>query len=160
MFGFLKKKVDKLEVFSPLDGEAVNITKVKDAVFSEKMLGDGVAIIPDSGKIYAPVDGVLVKVFGTKHAYAINTESGLELLIHCGIDTVELGGEGFVAHKESGATVQKGELIAEMDLELIAAKGKDLITPIVITNFQDFENLVGQEGQVKAGDLLFSVKKK
>lgn len=160
MLSFLKKKTPLLEVFSPLQGEAIDVANVSDAVFSEKMLGDGVAILPSDGKIYAPVDGTLVKVFNTKHAYAINTESGLELLIHCGIDTVELGGQGFVSHKNSGDKVQKGELIAEMDLDYIASQGKDTVTPVVITNFHEFENLIGKRGKIEPGEQLFTVKKK
>lgn len=160
MLSFFKKKTPMLEVFSPLQGEAIDVADVKDAVFSEKMLGDGVAILPTDGKIYAPADGTLTKVFNTKHAYAINTESGLELLIHCGIDTVELGGQGFVSYKNSGDTIQKGELIAEMDLDYIKSQGKDTVTPVVVTNFHEFEDLVGKRGKIEANEQLFTVKKK
>lgn len=160
MFDFFKKKNKKIEIFSPMSGEAVNVETVDDAVFSGKMLGDGVAVIPSTGQVFAPVDGTLVKVFNTKHAYAISTDDGLELLIHCGIDTVELGGEGFISYKGSGDTIRKGELIAEMDLGSIAAKGKDTVTPVVVTNFQDFHRLIAKEGKIEAGELLFSLEKK
>lgn len=157
MFGFLKKNNQEIKIYAPLSGEVVAISEVRDEVFSKKMLGEGVAIIPSSGKLYAPADGTLVSVFKTKHAYTILTDDGLELLIHCGLDTVELAGEGFTVYKNSGDRIRTGELIAEMDLERILAHRKETITPIVITNSDQITNLQFKTKTIASGELLLTV---
>lgn len=163
MFGLFNNKKKSapqlvLKIFSPMSGDAVPVTEVRDAVFSQKMVGDGMAIIPSDGKIYAPVEGVLTQVFKTLHAYSIRTSSGEEVLIHCGIETVSLNGNGFISYKSSGDTIAVGDLLGEMDLEFIASQGKDIITPVIITNMNDSHRIEGISGNIQAGDLLFSLE--
>lgn len=162
MFGIFNKKKNNpqliLRVFSPMSGTAVPVTETRDAVFSQKMVGDGMSIIPSDSKIYAPVDGVLIQVFKTLHAYSIRTSGGEEVLIHCGIETVSLNGNGFISYKSSGDTVAVGDLLGEMDFEFIASQGKDIITPVIITNMRDSFRIEGVPGEIQAGDLLFSLE--
>lgn len=149
----------KIELIAPLTGELVDITKVEDITFSQKMLGDGVAIIPTDGKLVAPADGKIIQLFHTKHAIGIDIK-GLELLIHVGMNTVELNGEGFTAHVSEGDKVKKGDLLLEVDLELLKEKGYPIETPLVITNMEVVKELTKSEGQVVAGqDLIMNIVK-
>lgn len=146
-------------IVSPANGESVPLSEVSDAVFSQKVLGDGAAIIPEDGKIYAPVDGAVATVFETKHAIGLTSEDGLELLIHIGIDTVNLQGKYFTAHVESGQKVKKGDLLISFDQKAIQKEGYDIVTPVLVTNASDFENIqVNTIGTLKAGDNLFTVR--
>lgn len=154
--GFFSKKI---ELIAPLTGELIDITKVEDITFSQKMLGDGVAIIPTDGKLVAPADGKIIQLFHTKHAIGIDIK-GLELLIHVGMNTVELNGEGFTAHVSEGDKVKKGDLLLEVDLELLKEKGYPIETPLVITNMEVVKELTKSEGQVVAGqDLIMNIVK-
>lgn len=128
-------------IASPLTGNVVELSQVNDGVFSEGMLGKGVAILPAEGKVFAPESGTMTTVFPTKHAYGITTKNGAEILIHVGINTVELDGEYFTSHVEQGQTVQAGDLIAEFDLEQIKAKGYPIYTPVIVTNSAAYENV-------------------
>lgn len=149
----------KIELIAPLTGELIDITKVEDITFSQKMLGDGVAIIPTDGKLVAPADGKIIQLFHTKHAIGIDIK-GLELLIHVGMNTVELNGEGFTAHVSEGDKVKKGDLLLEVDLELLKEKGYPIETPLVITNMEVVKELTKSEGQVVAGqDLIMNIVK-
>lgn len=132
MFGFKKNK--KVKIIRPVKGNVVEISEVPDMVFSQKMLGDGFAIIPTEGVVKAPVSGQLVQIFPTNHAFGIRTDEGLEILVHIGIDTVELNGEGFERQLEPGRYVKIGDPIIKIDLEYIQSKGKNTITPIVFTS--------------------------
>lgn len=140
----------KVELVAPMTGELVDITQVEDITFSQKMLGDGVAIIPSEGKLYAPADGKIVQVFHTKHAIGMDIK-GLELLIHVGMNTVELNGEGFTSHVVEGDKVKKGDLLLEVDLELLKEKGYPIETPLVITNMEVVKELKKNQGPVSAG---------
>lgn len=129
---FFRKKWDG-EIKSPVEGTTYSISKVKDPVFSKKMMGDGVVIKPTSSKIYAPIDGTLTTVFPTSHAYGITNKEGLSLLIHIGLDTVNLGGKGFVAYVTQGAKVKKGTLLAEIDIPFIKKNAPSVDVIMVIT---------------------------
>lgn len=126
---------------NPITGKVVPLSEVDDGVFSEKMLGDGVAIIPTEGKVYAPASGVMSTVFPTKHAYGITTPDGAEVLIHIGINTVELDGELFESHVEQDQHVNAGDLIATFDVEKIKEKGYPIYTPVIITNTASFGHI-------------------
>lgn len=141
MFNFLKKNNNNINIKSPFEGELIDITKVNDHMFSSKMLGDGVAVRPSNNKAVAPCDGEITQIFPTNHAFGITTKEGLEILVHIGIDTVELKGEGFERILEPGTLVKKGDPIIEVDLEYIKSNGKDSITPIIITNMDKVENI-------------------
>ncbi|HEL2552525.1 TPA: PTS glucose transporter subunit IIA [Streptococcus suis] len=125
-------------VFSPLSGKILPLEKVNDATFSKKMLGEGVAIIPKDGKVYAPFDGAVTSLFPTKHAIGLTSDEGVELLIHFGLETVELKGRGFVSHVSDGEKVEKGQLMLEVDVEMLVAEGYDIVTPVVVTNTQEY----------------------
>ena len=113
---------NNLSVLAPLSGEIIALEQVSDPVFSGKVLGDGIAIIPEDGKIYSPVNGTVTTVSSTLHAYGFSTESGLDILVHVGLETVSLKGEGFKVYIKEGDMVKAGELIAEVDLEYLKQK--------------------------------------
>jgi len=131
MFGFGKKKD---EVVSVANGNLIPITEVKDDVFSEKMMGDGYAVIPTDNKIYSPLSGTVSTVFPTGHAIGITTDKGLEVLVHMGLDTVELNGEPFVSKVTQGQHVDKGDLLSLMDIDAVKDSGRDSVIVIVYTN--------------------------
>lgn len=149
---------EEKNVFSPLNGKAVPLSEVNDAVFSQKILGDGIAIRPAEGKIYAPVDGKITALFDTKHAVGLESNDGVELLIHIGIDTVNLEGKHFTAHIKNGDNVKKGDLLISFDKEAIEQEGYDTVTPVLITNTVDFVKITSKPDQdVKAGELLLAL---
>jgi glucose PTS system EIICBA or EIICB component len=139
------------EIFiAPIEGELLPITEVPDQVFSQKMMGDGFAILPKEGTVVAPVDGKIVNVFPTKHAIGIESANGREILIHFGIDTVKLNGEGFEAFVSQGDTVKKGDLLLKVDIDAIKDKVPSLMTPIVFTNLKEGEQVkLEKQGVVK-----------
>lgn len=146
-------------IANPISGEIVELTEIDDGVFSEKMLGDGIAIIPSEGKVYAPSAGEMSTVFPTKHAYGITTAHGAEILIHIGINTVELDGELFEAHVTQGQHVQAGDLLATFDLEKIKEKGYAIYTPVIVTNTASFESIESlNSGDQKHGVNLLKLK--
>lgn len=124
-------------VTAPLSGKVISITEVPDPVFSGKMMGDGAAILPEDGKIYAPIDGVLTTIAPTQHAFGYTGENGQEVLVHVGLETVGLNGEGFTVHKKAGDKVKAGDLVAEVDLEFLKNKGLNTVTPVVICGGAD-----------------------
>lgn len=132
----------KENIVSPIKGNAIPLTEVKDAAFASEMLGKGLAIIPSEGKVFAPFDGTVEALFSTKHAIGLKSESGLEILIHIGIDTVKLEGKGFTSHIEQGDIVKKGQLLVEFDIPFIKAKGYDVTTPIMVTNMDDYLDIL------------------
>jgi PTS system beta-glucosides-specific IIC component len=151
--------VESQDMVSPLSGKVVDLKEVNDGVFSEGLLGKGIAIIPSDGKVYAPSSGTMSTVFPTRHAYGVTTPSGAEILIHIGINTVELDGKYFTAHVEQGQMVTEGDLLAEFDLDKIKAEGYPIYTPVIITNADKFENVIVQcDGQIVAGDNLLELQ--
>lgn len=159
MFDFLNK-FKNIDLYSPMTGEAVDLSQVPDPIFAEKMVGDGVAIIPTENVVVAPCDGKVVQIFPTNHAIGIESNSGLDLLIHIGIDTVELKGDGFKRLVEEGATIRKGDPILEVDIERVKELGKPLISPFIITNTDKVEFKNRAAGKVEAGNTsVICVKK-
>ena len=146
-----EKEKSQSVVYAPLTGKAVPLEQVPDPVFSEKVLGDGVAIIPEDGRIVSPVDGQIESVAETGHAYGFSTEDGLELLVHVGLETVSLKGECFKVHVKEGDQVKKGDLVAEVDLAYLAEKNINPITPVLICSDIDDQDLKCAEGDVEAG---------
>lgn len=134
------------EMFSPIEGELVKIQDIPDKVFSSKMMGDGFAIQPKSGNVYSPFDSEVVLVFETGHALGLKTKDGIEILIHFGLDTVNLKGEGFDVKVKEGMKVKKGDLLMIVDIEGIKDKVPSLVTPIIFTSgtsfkLEDIQNL-------------------
>lgn len=156
MFNFLKGK-SKPTLLAPCDGQVVSIESVPDPVFAEKMVGDGFAIIPTSPEILSPVDGKIIQVFPTFHAVCIESVEGLEIIVHIGLDTVELKGEGFSCFTEVGATVKKGDKLLAFTPSILEAHGKNAITPVLITNKEIIKTLDVSLGSVKAGTTAATV---
>ncbi|GFI03464.1 MAG: PTS glucose transporter subunit IIA [Lachnospiraceae bacterium] len=149
----LKKRKKGTVISSPLKGECIPIKEVKDPTFAEEILGKGIAIIPAEGKVYAPADGVVSTVFPTGHAVGVTTPDGVEILIHVGMDTVELKGQFFKTVVEADQKVKRGDLLLEADMEEISNAGYDTVTPMIICNSSDFSEITCKtEGMVEAGE--------
>ena len=155
MFGFFKKK--PIVIVSISNGKIVELEDVKDEVFSQKLAGDGVAIIPLDGTIVAPVDGVISRIFPTNHAFSMTTKDNLEVLVHIGLDTVELKGKGFTVLEKEGNRVKANTPIIDVDLEYLKSQGKDTITPILVNSEKDITINSKNIGVVKRGDSIFEV---
>ncbi|MGR3806245.1 PTS system D-glucose-specific IIA component, Glc family (TC 4.A.1.1.1) [Pasteurella testudinis DSM 23072] len=160
LFGSKDNKGAEVEIYAPLSGEIVNIEDVPDVVFSEKIVGDGIAIRPTGNKIVAPIDGVIGKIFETNHAFSMESREGVELFVHFGIDTVELKGEGFTRVAEEGQEVKKGDVIIEFDLALLEAKAKSVLTPVVISNMDEISSIEKSSGAVVLGETVILKLKK
>ncbi|UXT30631.1 glucose-specific PTS transporter subunit IIBC [Staphylococcus aureus] len=147
-------------VHAPLTGEVTPLSEVPDQVFSEKMMGDGIAIKPSQGEVRAPFNSKVQMIFPTKHAIGLVSDSGLELLIHIGLDTVKLNGEGFTLHVEEGQEVKQGDLLINFDLDYIRNHAKSDITPIIVTqgNITNLDFKQGEHGNISFGDQLFEAK--
>lgn len=159
LFGKNEKK-DVNGICAPVAGRAVSITEVPDPTFAEKMLGDGVAIIPTEGKVLAPCDATVDMMFTTGHAVSLIADNGAEVLIHVGLETVNLEGKHFTVHAKNGDKVKKGDVLMEMDVEAIKAAGYNTITPIVICNSGDYPNMKITTGKdVTNADVVISLGK-
>ncbi len=136
---------------SPLKGSVVPLSDVKDEVFSTGVLGKGVAVLPSVGELYSPVDGVVIMLPETKHAVAVKDSSGAEILMHIGMDTVELNGKGYSPQVKEGDKVKKGQLLIKFDIDSIKAAGYDITTPIVITNSDNIGVKTLAHGEIEFG---------
>lgn len=149
---------EKTAVYSAADGNVQPITEAPDDVFSQKMMGDGYVITPSSDRIVSPVSGLITSIFPTKHAIGIQTEDGIDVLVHMGIDTVELNGQGFELFVEEGQTLKAGDELAQMDREAISKADKDTAVLVVFTNLTDGQIInLNATGECKAADLIGSV---
>ncbi|MGI2278218.1 glucose-specific PTS transporter subunit IIBC [Staphylococcus cohnii] len=144
-------------IYAPLKGRTVPLNEVPDQVFSDKLMGDGLAIYPDNGEVVAPFDGTVELVFPTKHAIGLKSESGVEVLIHFGLETVGLQGEGFTVHVDSGDTIVKGQSLMTVDLDYIKTHAKSDITPIIVTNSGEHEIKTTHDGAVDIGEVLIKL---
>ena len=133
LFGKTEEQTNEVVLSSYMKGKVVDITEVPDPVFAQKMMGDGFAIIPEEGKLISPVAGEIIQVFPTKHAFGIKS-GDVEILIHVGLETVAMKGEGFEVAVSAGDRVELGQTLLTYDLELVKEKAKDIITPCVVTN--------------------------
>lgn len=145
-------------ICSPFTGKAMELSEVGDGVFSEKMLGNGIAVEPEEGTIMAPFDGTIAAVFDTKHAIGLVSDTGLELLIHIGIDTVQLNGKYYDIKVKNGDQIKKGDVIGTVDLEGIRSEGYRTITPIIVSNTDNYNEFKEKTGSVTAGDEILVVK--
>ncbi|KKD22748.1 glucose-specific PTS transporter subunit IIBC [Staphylococcus cohnii] len=144
-------------IYAPLKGRTIPLDEVPDQVFSDKLMGDGLAIYPDNGEVVAPFDGTVELVFPTKHAIGLKSESGVEVLIHFGLETVGLQGEGFTVHVDSGDTIVKGQSLMTVDLDYIKTHAKSDITPIIVTNSGEHEIKTTHDGAVDTGEVLIKL---
>lgn len=155
-----KRVSDKQDqiVFAPIDGHSIDLSEVNDQVFSTKMMGDGAAIVPTDGTIYAPVDGEITVAYETKHAYGIKSADGAEVLIHVGIDTVNLKGEHFTSNVTQGQKIKKGDILGTADLKAIQEAGYDTTVMVIITNTMNYEGVARiEQTDVKHGDDLIAI---
>lgn len=160
--GLFGKKKKMIDVYAPISGKMVTVAEIPDAVFSQKIVGDGVAIIPDAGiqEVLAPVDGEIVSIFPTGHAFGLRTSEGLEMLVHLGLETVELSGMGFEIIGTVGSKVSAGDLIIKMNVDHIALNNLQTISPVVIVNMHQVKELSMKElGHVTAGkDIIMTIE--
>ncbi|MBA2175089.1 PTS glucose transporter subunit IIA [Halobacillus locisalis] len=145
------KKETSAEVFAPVTGHKVALEEVPDPVFSQKMMGDGIAIDPTDGTVVSPVEGEIVQVFPTKHAVGLQTKSGAEILIHIGLETVSMDGEGFEAFVSQGDKVSVGDKLITFDIDLVKEKAKSTVTPIIVTNSDDHAVELSGVSELTAG---------
>jgi glucose-specific phosphotransferase system IIA component len=156
MFGLFKP--NKQAIISPMDGDVVPLKDVPDEVFSKGLSGEGMAIVPLSSTVVAPIDGVVSRIFPTNHAFLISKKNGIEVMVHIGLDTVELKGEGFKRLVEEGAKVNFGTPIISVDLSYLKSRGKETITPILINCEKDVEINKYKIGTIREGELLMEIK--
>ncbi len=161
LFDFLKKnKEEKVQVFegkilAPVSGRILPIEEVPDEVFAQKMVGDGVAIEPvASGVMVAPAAGRLEKIFETNHAFSIVTPAGIEIFVHFGMDTVKLEGQGFERLVNEGDIVEAGTPLIKYDYEFLKANASSIITPVIISNYEDYSDLGKKDGNAVAGETV------
>lgn len=165
MFNKFKKMLGKdnkegLVILSPVEGKAIPLKEVSDPTFGEGLLGKGMAIIPENGRVVSPVNGKVSQMFDTGHAVSIESDDGAEILIHVGLDTVKLAGKYFTKHKQDGDIIKTGDLLIEFDIEGIKSEGYDTVTPVVICNTDDFADVVSvANGGTKELDTLIEILK-
>lgn len=152
---------DETVLLSPIRGEIKDLSTVPDEMFSQKMMGEGIVIDPSEGRVYSPCDGIIATIFRTNHAVAIAADNGAEILIHVGIDTVKMNGEGFKGLVKNGDRVKTGQALIEFDLELIKAKAKSHLTPIVVTNVADLKevSVLKNSGKSEIGISIIKIRK-
>ena len=165
MFDSLKKMFEKnaktISLKAVEDGRTIPMDEVNDQTFAQELLGPGIAIVPSNGTVVSPINGTIATVMDTKHAVCIQGEDGLELIVHAGLDTVELNGKYYQTYKEIGDQVKAGDVLLEFDLEEITKAGYDVTTPIVITNLGDYKITKCLTGQhVKAGEEVIQLTKR
>ena len=156
MMGFLdlfKKKKEGVSIAAPVEGKIIPLKDVPDPVFAEGIMGEGIAIDPTVGKIFAPFDGTVTTLFPTGHAVGLTSTEGLELLIHIGMDTVKLDGKHFEKKVSDGDSVKKGDLLIEVDLKAVSEEGYPIVTPVIICDPKDYTKLIfTEEKEVHVGD--------
>ena len=159
MFGIFKKGKEKNIILkSPVVGRCFDISEIPDEVFSSKMLGNGIGFESTEGVLYAPVDGEILQVFPTKHALILKTVEGIEILLHIGIDTVEMKGEGFEAFAKKGQQVKVGDKLLTFDNELIKAKAKTNLSVLVLTENELMESVEFKLGTVDKNNEVITIK--
>ncbi|CAL4042152.1 PTS system glucose-specific EIIA component [Buchnera aphidicola (Anoecia corni)] len=154
---FFSKKVDSkklIDIIAPISGNVVGIEKVPDTVFSDKIVGDGVAIQPVENLIVSPVNGIIGKIFESMHAFSVESNDGIEMFVHFGIDTVQLKGRGFKQLAKEKQSVTIGDPILQFDLVLLKKIAKSVLTPVVISNMDDIKKLNKIYGEVIRGKTI------
>ncbi len=148
----------KIYLLAPMKGSVVSLEEVPDQVFSQKMVGDGLALLPEEGTVCAPLEGEVVALFPTGHALGIRSPEGLEVLIHVGIETVGLHGKGFTLHVRKGDRVRSGDKLITADLDYIQAHAPSLLSPVVFTNMERIQSWeILRKGKINLGEPLLAV---
>lgn len=161
---FKKKEEPKKEilVYAPIDGEMVNLENVPDKTFAAKLLGDGVAVLPsESGNICSPVDGKLIQLFKTGHAFTVETKEGVNVLVHFGVNTVELNGEGFEKLVEEGIEVKAGDPIVKYNYEYLLENATSVMCPVIILDSEEYviEKTIEEKNQISKPTVVLKIKK-
>ena len=159
MFEFLRKKV-KCEIYSPVKGQSISLDQVQDQVFAKKMMGEGIAFFLEGNTVYAPCNGEIILVASTKHALGIKTENGAEILIHIGLDTVNLNGKGFEVLVKTHDRVQIHTPVIRINRTFMEEKNINLTVPMVVTNSQNFEIQLKDSSCVNLNTLVMEIKRK
>ena len=155
-----QKSMESPKLLSPLKGTGIPLSEVKDATFASEALGKGMAVIPSKGEVWAPCDATVETVFETKHAIGLTGENGVEILIHIGVDTVELGGKFYTAHVKDGDKVKAGQLLISFDMDKIKEAGYDVTTPMIVTNTDDYQEVkLLKTGKVNNQDCVLEMIK-
>ncbi len=156
-----QKSANDITLFSPMTGKLIPLNQVSDQTFASELMGKGAAIIPAIGQAVAPADGEIVSLFRTKHAIGILTDSGVEILIHIGIDTVKLDGQFFEAHVQMGSKVKQGDLLVSFDIDAIEQAGFEITTPVIVTNSDNYQAVqcIFNQDDIKSGDALLALTK-
>ena len=158
LFGKGKEVNKDSAIYAPLSGEYVKIEDIPDPVFAQKMMGEGFGINPTNGEVVSPIDGKVDNVFPTKHAIGLKAENGLELLVHIGLDTVQLNGEGFEVLINENDSLQQGQPILKFDKVLLDSKDYDSIIPVIITNSAEFSEIITTtESQIVTNNELLTI---
>ncbi|SET15352.1 PTS sugar transporter subunit IIA [Anaerobranca gottschalkii] len=155
MFFFKKDKEEK--IFSPIKGSVKPVTETPDQVFSQKIMGDGCCFDLADGLVVSPIDGEVTTIFETKHAIGLTSKKGSEIIIHIGMDTVSLGGEGFTALVKAGDKVKVGDPLIEVDIAKIKDKVPSMVTPLVVTNLGEKKIILEKEGPVERGEHILTI---
>ena len=159
---FNNKRKDLSEInyiFSLIDAKIIPLSEIEDEVFSSGAMGEGIGLCPLSNNFYSPVNGIILSAFPTGHAFAIQSDDNVEILLHIGMDTVELEGQGFKVHVRNGQTIKQGDLIVSIDKDYIENKGYSLITPLIITNSSMYDMTQISGDRVNANETIFALKK-
>ncbi|TJX68883.1 PTS glucose transporter subunit IIA [Soehngenia saccharolytica] len=159
MFDIFKRNTSgEIIIKSPITGEIIGINEVPDKVFSGKLVGDGIGILPQDSYVYSPVNGEIVQIAPQKYAIGFRTKENVEILIHLGIDTVKLKGKGFEVYASKNQRIKTGDKLIKVDWDFVSENAKSIISPIVITNMEAIKELkIIPDGRVNAGDDLFSI---
>ena len=152
------EEVKETDIYAPGTGHIIPLSEVPDKVFSEKMMGDGIGFVPEKGEIVAPFDGTVKTIFPTKHAIGLESDTGIEVLIHIGIDTVKLNGEGFESLINVDEKVTQGQPLMKIDLEYLKEHAPSIITPVIITNQEDKTLTIEDVKQVDPGKAIMTIK--
>lgn len=145
------EETGEMQISAPIKGEVIALSEVKDPTFAAGILGEGLAVIPEEGKVYAPFDGVCENIFDTLHAMGLKSDDGVELLIHVGLETVKLNGKPFTAHIQDGKYFKKGDLLLEFDIDAIKQAGCEIQTPVIVTNVDDFDKVTIKNDKIVIG---------
>ena len=150
--------MSRMLILSPLDGRVIPLEEVPDEVFAEKVLGDGAAVIPENGNIYSPIDGEIVSIPESLHAYGIRSDAGIEMIVHFGLETVNLKGEGFSPKVKVGDRVKAGQLLCTADMDFLKSKGINTVTPVLVTDGAEEGSFSVKTGEIRHGEEIMTAE--
>ena len=153
-----EQEMSRMLILSPLDGRVIPLEEVPDEVFADKVLGDGAAVIPENGNIYSPIDGEIVSIPESLHAYGIRSDAGIEMIVHFGLETVNLKGEGFSPKVKVGDRVKAGQLLCTADMDFLKSKGINTVTPVLVTDGAEEGSFSVKTGEIRHGEEIMTAE--